>query len=115
MRNLSREKCFDYSIDELLGVMRFDFYNGKLANQWKPKDLIIKLNTEKKIDLNKLQKEINYILFDLINNFENVVMLCNGVGYDNETLFYFVGNVGKYVIKLIPEEDNYSYIYCYLK
>ena len=43
MKGLSKEKSFEYSSKELLGVMRFDFYDGGLANQWNPRDLIIKL------------------------------------------------------------------------
>lgn len=35
------EKTFEYSSTELLGVMRFDFYDGGLANQWNYRDLII--------------------------------------------------------------------------
>lgn len=34
MDTLSKEKIFNYDSKELLGVMRFDFYDGRLANQW---------------------------------------------------------------------------------
>ena len=78
MKGLSKEKSFEYSSKELLGVMRFDFYHGELANQWNPRDLIIELNDKKEIDLKKLQQELNYIQFDLINNFDNVISFCNG-------------------------------------
>ncbi|HFE9683506.1 TPA: hypothetical protein ACGA31_001954 [Clostridium perfringens] len=115
MKELSKEKIFEYSSKELLGVMRFDFYDGGLANQWNPRDLIIKLNDKKEIDLKKLQKELNYIQFDLINNFDTLVSFCNGRGYDNETLVYIDLEVAKYVIKLVPVRDSYSYIYTYLK
>ena len=50
MNKLSKEKTFDYDSKELLGVMRFDFYDGRLANQWSPRDLIIELNNKNKID-----------------------------------------------------------------
>ena len=43
---------------------------------------------KKEIDLNELQKELNYVQFDLINNVDNVVSFCNGRGNDNETLVY---------------------------
>ena len=109
MKELSKEKSFEYSSKELLGVMRFDFYDGGLANQWNPRDLIIELNDKKEIDLKKLQQELNYIQFDLIKRF------CNGRGYDNETLVYIDLEVAKYVIKLVPVRDSYSYIYTYLK
>ena len=115
MNTLSKEKTFDYDSKELLGVMRFDFYDGRLANQWNPRDLIIELNNKNEIDLRKLQRELNYIQFELIDNFNNVVNLCNGTGYDNETLLYIDLELSKYVIKLIPVRDSYSYIYSYLR
>lgn len=83
MRTLVKEKPFSYDSKELLGVMRFDFYDGRLANQWNPRELIIELNKR------------------------------NEIGYDNETLIYIELKEGKYVIKLIPVLDNYSYIYAY--
>lgn len=112
MKGLSKENSFEYSSNELLGVMRFDFYDGGLANQWNPRDLIIKLNDKKEIDLKKL---LNYIQFDLIKSFDTVVSFCNGKGYDNETLVYIDLEIAKYVIKLVPVRDSYSYIYTYLK
>lgn len=117
MNKLSKEKYFKYSSKELLGVMRFDFYDGEdnLCNQWNPRDLIIELNNRKEIDLRKLQKELNYIQFDLIENFNNVINLCGGTGYDKETLVYIDLEIARYVIKLIPVKDTYSYIYTYLK
>ncbi|MDI9210522.1 hypothetical protein [Clostridium butyricum] len=115
MKALSKEKYFNYDSKELLGVMRFDFYDGALANKWNPRDLIIELNNKKDIDLKKLQQELNYIQFDLINSYEKVVELCEGTGYDNETLLYVDFEIAKYVIKLIPVRDSYSYIYTYVK
>lgn len=43
MNTLSKKKTFDYDSKELLGVMRFDFYDGnqRLCNQWNPMELII--------------------------------------------------------------------------
>lgn len=115
MKELSKEKYFNYDSKELLGVMRFDFYDGTLANQWNPRDLIIELNKNKEIDLKKLQQELNYIQFDLINNYEKVIEFCGGTGYDNETLLYVDFEMDKYVIKLIPVRGCYSYIYTYVK
>ena len=109
----SKEKYFKYDSKELLGVMRFDFYDGRLSNQWNPRDLIIELNNRSEIDLRKLQQELNYIQFTLIEEFNKVVELCNGTGYDKETLVYIELEEGKYVIKLIPVKDDYSYIYTY--
>lgn len=88
MNRLSKEKNFDYESKELLGVMRFDFYDGRLANQWNPRELIIELNNKKAIDLKKLQQELNYIQFNLISTYERVIELCDGIGYDNETYIY---------------------------
>ena len=113
MKKLSIEKTFDYDSKELLGVMRFDFYDGGLSNQWNPRNLIIELNDRKEIDLKKLQQELNYIQFTLIKDFNKVVELCNGTGYDKEALVYIELEEGKYVIKLIPVLDTYSYIYTY--
>ncbi|WP_373205882.1 hypothetical protein [Clostridium tertium] len=113
MNILSKEKTFNYDSKELLGVMRFDFYDGGIANQWNPRELIIELNNKKEIDLKKLQEEINYIQFTLIKDFNKVVELCNGTGYDKETLIYVELEEGKYVVKLIPVKDSYSYIYTY--
>ena len=114
MKELSKVKTFEYNSNELLGVMRFDFYDGGLANQWNPRDLIIELNSKNEIDLKKLQKELNYIQFDLIKNFDNLVSICNGKGYDNETLVYIDLDIAKFVIKLVPLRGDYSYIYSYL-
>lgn len=112
---LSREKIFDYDSKELLGVMRIDFYDGRLANQWNPRELVIELNNNKKIDLSTLQKELNYIQFELLKDFNKIVELCTGTGYNKETLVYIDLEIAKYVIKLIPVKDNYSYIYTYIK
>lgn len=113
INKLSKEKYFKYDSKELLGVMRCDFYDGRLSNQWNPRELIIEMNDRKLIDLKKLQQELNYIQFTLIKDFNKVVELCNGIGYDKETLVYIELEEGKYVIKLIPIKDSYSYIYVY--
>lgn len=115
MNKLSKEQYFNYSSKDLLGVMRFDFYDGRLANQWNPRELIVELNNKKEINLSKLQEELNYIQFELINEYNKVIELCNGTGYENETLVYIDLDVAKYVIKLIPVKDCYSYIYTYFK
>ena len=113
INKLSKEKYFKYDSKELLGVMRFDFYDGRLSKQLNFRDLIIEMNNRKLIDLKKLQQELNYLQFTLIEEFNKVVELCNGTGYDKETLVYIELEEGKYVIKLIPVKDSYSYIYTY--
>lgn len=115
MKKLSKEKYFNYDNEELLGVMRFDFFDGTLSNQWNPRELIIEMNNKKQIDLKKLQQELNHVQFDLVNNFAKIVELCRGTGYDNETLLYIDLEVAKFILKLIPVKDSYSYIYTYIK
>lgn len=115
INKLSKEKYFRYDSKELLGVMRFDFYDGRLSNQWNPRELIIEMNDRKLIDLKKLQQELNYIQFTLIEKFNKVIKLCNGTGYNKETLVYIELEEGKYVIKLIPVKDSYSYIYTFIR
>ena len=41
INKLSKEKYFKYDSKELLGVMRFDFYDGRLSKQWNLRELII--------------------------------------------------------------------------
>ena len=53
INKLSKEKYFNYDSKELLGVMRFDFYDGRLSNQWNPRELIIELNNRR---VNRLKK-----------------------------------------------------------
>ena len=115
MKMLRRDKYFEYDTKELLGIMRFDFYDGELANRWNPRELIKKLKDNKKVDLKKLQYELNFIQFDMIKNYEKVIELSNGEGYDKEILLYIDLEVAKYVIKLVPVKDSYSYIYVYMK
>ena len=47
INKLSKERYFNYDSKELLGVMRFDFYDGRISNQWSPRDLIIELNNRR--------------------------------------------------------------------
>lgn len=110
MKNLSHKLYFDYNNDELLGVMRIDFANDALANQWNPKDLTKKLT---ETDLSKLQQELNLIQFELINNYEKVIELCGGTGLKHETNLYIDFEIAKYIVKLIPIQDSYSFIYTY--
>ncbi|WP_432291628.1 hypothetical protein [Clostridium baratii] len=111
MKQLRKEKYFNYDLKDILGIMRIDFYNGELANKWNPKNL----KNIKKVNIRKLQQEMNYIQFDLLNNYSEVIELCGGNGYEKETLLYIDLEIGKYVIKLIPVLDSYSYIYAYIR
>lgn len=113
--NLTSDVLFDIENDKKLGVMRIDWYDGRLANTWNPTDLLIKLNSENSIDLKKLQEELNTIQFDELDKFYKVEELCNGNGYDKERLLCCIGKHQRYVIKLVPVIDAYSYIYVYNK
>ena len=53
MKELSKEKIFEYSSKELLGVMRFDFYDGGLAN-----------NNWRKLDFKSIQKIVFLLVLD---------------------------------------------------
>ena len=46
INKLSKEKYFKYDRKELLGVMRFDFYDGRLSNQWNHRDGMSVLNLD---------------------------------------------------------------------
>lgn len=109
---LHREQLFEINNDKRLGTMRIDWYDGRLANQWNPNKLLIELNESRKINLKVLQKELNYIQFELLSSFEKVTGLCDGIGYDKETNLYFRWNFN-YIIRLIPVRYSYSYIYVY--
>lgn len=117
MMNKDLVSCITFQIDETkrLGTMRIDWYDGKLCNQWNPSKLLIDLKTSSKIDLGKLQQELNYLQFELLSSFQRVEKYCNGTGYDKEQIFTISLDCYNYAIKLIPVKDAYSYIYAYLK
>lgn len=108
-----------FQIDETkrLGVMRIDWAGsgGKLCNQWNPTNLLTELKTDSKIDLGKLQQELNYLQFELLSSFQRVEKYCGGTGYDRETLFSISLDSADFAIKIIPVKDAYSYIYTYIK
>lgn len=110
-------KGITFKIEETkrVGNMRIDWYDGRLCNQWNPTNLLMELKTSSKIDLGKLQKELNYLQFELLSNFEMVEEYCNDTGYDKETIFSISLEYADYAIKLIPVKDAYSYIYTYIK
>ncbi len=115
--NKDLEKGLTFEIDEKkrLGTMRIDWADGRLCNQWNPTNLLTELKTDSKIDLEKLQQELNRLRFGLLPSFQRVEKYCSGTGYDRESLFSISLDYLNYVIKLIPVKDTYSYIYAYLK
>lgn len=113
--NLIKGITFEIDEKKRLGNMRIDWYDGKLCNQWNPTNLLTDFKTSSKIDLGKLQQELNYIQFDLLLSFQTVEKLCSGTGYDKEQLFSISMELADYAVKLIPSKDAYSYIYAYLR
>ncbi|MGV8980535.1 hypothetical protein [Clostridium sp.] len=113
--DLKRGTIFEIYEKKRIATMRIDWADGRLCNQWNPTNLLMELKTDSKIDLGKLQKELNYLQFELLSNFVKVEEYCNGNGYDRETIFSISLGLANYVIKLTPTKDSYSYIYVYLK
>ncbi|WP_238917085.1 hypothetical protein [Clostridium sp. YIM B02555] len=68
--------------------MRVDWNvsNDSICNQWNPTKLLLEIKTASKIDLGKLQKELNFVEFDLLSSFQRVEKYCSGTGYDKEKL-----------------------------
>lgn len=114
-KELTKGLVFELDETKRLGTMRIDWYDGKLCNQWNPTELIINLNDNSEIDLGKLQRELNYVQFQLLSSFEKVEGCCGGTGYENELLFSISLEIAEYAVKLIPVKDAYSYIYAYIK
>jgi len=114
-KDLVKNMTFKIDEEKRLGTMRIDWYDGRLCNQWNPTNLLTELYSSSKIDMGKLQKELNYLQFEILSNFQRVEKYCNGTGYDRETLFSVSLDYANYAIKLIPVKDAYSYIYTYLK
>lgn len=96
--------------------MRIDWCgsNEKLCNKWIPSKLLTDLKTSSKIDLTKLQYELNELQFGLLSSFDRVEKYCKGTGYDREQLFS-ISMTYNYAVRLIPSIDTYSYIYVYMK
>lgn len=114
-RDLVKGITFQIEETKRLGNMRIDWYDGKLCNQWNPINLLTDSKTSSKIDLGKLQQELNYLQFELLPSFQKVEEYCNGTGYDKEQIFTISLEYFNYAIKLKPVKDDYSYIYAYLK
>lgn len=111
-------KGITFEINEkkrLLGTMRIDWYDGKLCNQWNPTNLIIELKTVGAINLGKLQKELNFLQFELLSSFQRVENYCGGNGYDREIILSFSSDYADYAVRAIPVREAYSYIYVYSK
>ena len=114
---LKEEVSFDIDKELWLGNLRFDFYDSRetLSNKFFPSDLIYKLDKDGVISLKKIQEEVNFIQFDIIKNYSNLVSLCDGQGYSFEKVLYIDMEEANYAIKLIPTTDSYNYLYIYRK
>lgn len=100
----------DFSKEQLIGTMRFDFADGGLCNKWFPYQ---DLSEE---DIKTIQKKVNEIMFDTYNTFDKIVEKCEGEGYDKETMLGEDEKEFFYAIKLIPVRLTYNgYIYVYRK
>lgn len=114
-KELTRGLVFELNEEKRLGTMRVDWYDGRLCNQWNPTNLLVDLKMNPKIKLPELQKELNYLQFELLSSFQKIENYCRGTGYDRETLFSVSMYIADYAIRLIPVKDAYSYIYVYIK
>lgn len=114
-KDLAKGLTFELDEKKRLGTMRIDWYDERLCNQWNPTNLLMELKTQSKIDLAKLQQELNFIQFELLSSFQNVEKYCNGTGYEKEQVFTISMEYFNFAVKLKPVKDDYSYIYAYLK
>ena len=114
---LNEKISFNADKDLWLGNLRFDFYDSKekLCNKFFPSDLIYELDKQEVISLKKIQEEVNIIQFDMIKNYNNLVLLCGRQGYSFEKVLYIEMKEANYAIKLVPTNDSYNYIYIYRK
>ena len=58
---LKREKIFNYDTRDMIGIMKFDFYDGCLANSWHWRS---EKNNFSKEELIELQDQVNNIVFN---------------------------------------------------
>ena len=60
---LKREKIFNYDTKDMIGIMKFDFYDGCLANSWHWRS---ERNDFSKEEIIELQDQVNNIVFDIL-------------------------------------------------
>ena len=70
--------------EENLGVMRIDWFDGRLSNQWFPTDRFQILCEEHEISMPILQEEINHIMFERLKDLSSVIDWCMGDSYQHE-------------------------------
>ena len=110
------KECEEVTVinEEKLGIMRIDWFDGRLSNKWLPTDNFQILCQEHQISIPILQAEINEIMFKLLKDFSTVIYLCKGNSYQHECTCYVQGEEVNYYIKLIPVADAYSAIMVYI-
>ncbi|MDO4927383.1 MAG: hypothetical protein Q3980_17225 [Turicibacter sp.] len=110
------QECEEVTLtnEEKLGVMRIDWFDGRISNQWFPTDTFQILCTDNEISIPTLQEEINDIMFELLKDLSSVIDLCMGDSYQHECTYYVQGKEVNYYVRLIPVEDAYSVIMVYV-
>ena len=110
------EKCGEITVknEDRLGVMRIDWFDGSISNQWFPTERFQQLCEENGISIPLLQEEINQIMFEQLQDFSSIIDLCKGDSYRHECTFYVQGKEVNYYVRLIPVRDAYSSVMIYL-
>lgn len=109
-KDLVKGAMFEIDERKRHGIMLIYWADGRLCNQWNHTNLLTELKADSKIDLQKLQGELNYLQLELLTSFQRVEKYCGGTGYDMETLLLISLELADYAIKLIPVK----YIKCRL-
>lgn len=116
MQLVPLEECGEVTVtnEDKLGVMRIDWFDGRISNQWFPTEKFKKLCEENKIGISLLQGEINQIMFEQLQDFSSIIDLCKGDSYRHECTFYVQGKELNYYVILIPVRDACSSMMIYL-
>ena len=111
---LTNKMNFEFEKQKKLGHVRVQFGNEKLiANQFVPSedfaDNLKKYNLESK----KINDVVNCIQFELLGNFENLLLYCTGINSKDETNWFLQEGHINYWIRLIPTFGTSEYN-CYI-
>ena len=86
---LSRNRMFTYDNKDMLGIMKFDFYDGCIANSWHWR---VEKDTLSKDEIEELQDQLNKIVFDTLGEFKKIKELVERANKDREVLYYTTFN-----------------------
>lgn len=116
----SKEEYYFEAKEELkVGTIRIDFdkrYNGPLCEKWFPTQNMYRFSKQRLIDPKEIQQVVKTIENEMVNSFDKVVRLCDGIGYNNSVWRYFRQGSCNYTLKFIPVVTDYNlYIYIYAK